>query len=104
MWLGTRLRHPRASQMQPLRKIPPQLPFLHRSHPGPHLIRLRMMTFTRTSNGGLPMSTSSPQGFPHELLEQSIEARRRYFETKVVAHQRLMDVYEALLYAIRYPA
>jgi archaellum biogenesis ATPase FlaH len=50
------------------------------------------------------MSTPSPQGFPRELLEQPIEARRRYFETKVVAHQRLKEVYEALLHAIRYPA
>jgi energy-coupling factor transporter ATP-binding protein EcfA2 len=38
------------------------------------------------------------------LLDQPIAARRRYFETKVVAHQRLKDTYEALLHAIRYPA
>ncbi len=50
------------------------------------------------------MSQPSPQGFPHDLLEQPVEVRRRYFETKVVAHQRLKEVYEALLHAIRYPA
>lgn len=43
-------------------------------------------------------------GFPRSLLEQSKEVRRHYFETKVVAHQRLKEVYEALLHAIRYPA
>jgi archaellum biogenesis ATPase FlaH len=51
-----------------------------------------------------PMSTPSPQGFPRELLEQSIDARRLYFETKVVAHQLLKEAYDALLHAIRYPA
>lgn len=50
------------------------------------------------------MSHTSPQGFPRELLEQPADVRRRYFETKVVAHQRLLEVYEALLHAIRYPA
>jgi hypothetical protein len=50
------------------------------------------------------MPHASPQGFPRELLEQSADVRRRYFETKVVAHQRLLEVYEALLHAIRYPA
>lgn len=50
------------------------------------------------------MSDHLPQGFPHALLEQPMEARRHYFETKVVAHQRLREVYEALLHAIRYPA
>jgi type II secretory ATPase GspE/PulE/Tfp pilus assembly ATPase PilB-like protein len=47
---------------------------------------------------------SSSQGFPRSLLEQSIDVRRHYFETKVVAHLRLKEVYEALLHAIRYPA
>ena len=50
------------------------------------------------------MSDQLTPGFPRSLLQQSIAARRRYFETKVVAHQRLKDVYEALLHAIRYPA
>jgi len=50
------------------------------------------------------MSNSSPQGFPRELLQQSADARRRYFETKVIAHQRLFQVYEDLLHVIRYPA
>jgi energy-coupling factor transporter ATP-binding protein EcfA2 len=50
------------------------------------------------------MSDQSPQGFPRELLEQPIEARRHYFEKKVVAHQHLKQVYEDLLYAVRYPA
>ncbi len=44
------------------------------------------------------------QGFPRDLLDQPIAVRRRYFETKVVAHQRLKETYEALLHAIRYPA
>jgi hypothetical protein len=50
------------------------------------------------------MSDQPTQGFPRELLDQPIAARRRYFETRVVAHQRLKDTYEALLHAIRYPA
>jgi energy-coupling factor transporter ATP-binding protein EcfA2 len=50
------------------------------------------------------MSEHLTQGFPRELLHQLIAARRHYFETKVVAHQRLKEVYEALLHAIRYPA
>ena len=45
-----------------------------------------------------------PQGFPRVLLEQSVDVRRHYFETKVIAHHRLKEVYEALLHAIRYPA
>ncbi len=44
------------------------------------------------------------QGFPRDLLDQPIAVRRRYFETKVFAHQRLKETYEALLHAIRYPA
>jgi len=50
------------------------------------------------------MSDQSLLGFPRELLEQPIAARRHYFETKVVAHQQLKEVYENLLHAIRYPA
>lgn len=37
-------------------------------------------------------------------MAQPIEARRHYFETKVVAHQHLKQVYDALLHAVRYPA
>src|SRR6266851_3910736 len=50
------------------------------------------------------MSDQSPQGFPHELISQPIEARRHYFEKKVVAHQHLKQVYDDLLHAVRYPA
>jgi len=50
------------------------------------------------------MSLTLPQGFPRALLEQSIDERRHYFETKVVAHQRLKEVYETLLHGIHYPA
>ncbi len=50
------------------------------------------------------MSDQLPQGFPRALLHQSIEVRRHYFETKVVAHHHLKQVYEALLHAVRYPA
>jgi hypothetical protein len=50
------------------------------------------------------MSDQPTPGFPRSLLEQPIDAQRHYFETKVVAHQRLKEVYEALLHAIRYPA
>jgi hypothetical protein len=50
------------------------------------------------------MSDQQTFGFPHSLLEEPIAARRHYFETKVVAHQRLKEVYEELLHAIRYPA
>jgi len=50
------------------------------------------------------MSDQLPQGFPRELTSQPIEARRHYFETKVVAHQHLKQVYDALLHAVRYPA
>ena len=50
------------------------------------------------------MSDQSPQGFPRALLQQPIEVRRHYFETKVVAHHHLKQVYEALLHAVRYPA
>ncbi len=50
------------------------------------------------------MSDQAGSGFPRELLAQPLERRRHYFATKVVAHQRLKEVYEALLHAIRYPA
>lgn len=50
------------------------------------------------------MSDQPTQGFPRELLDQPITVRRRYFETKVVAHHLLREVYEDLLQAIRYPA
>lgn len=50
------------------------------------------------------MSDQPIPGFPSALLSQPIVARRHYFETKVVAHQRLKEVYEELLHAIRYPA
>jgi hypothetical protein len=50
------------------------------------------------------MSDQPIPGFPRELLQQPIALRRQYFETKVVAHQRLKETYEALLGAIRYPA
>ena len=50
------------------------------------------------------MPDQPAKGFPHELLDQPIAIRRHYFETKVVAHQRLKETYEALLHAIRYPA
>ncbi len=50
------------------------------------------------------MSDQLTPGFPRSLLEQPLAARRLYFETKVVAHQRLKEVYETLLHAIRYPA
>ena len=50
------------------------------------------------------MTDQPPQGFPRELLKQPIEARRHYFEKKVVAHQHLKQVYEDLLHAVRYPA
>jgi Cdc6-like AAA superfamily ATPase len=50
------------------------------------------------------MSDQAILGFPRELLQQPIDIRRQYFETKVIAHQRLKQTYEALLHAIRYPA
>lgn len=50
-------------------------------------------------------TTTSPiQGFPRELLAQPRAARLHYFETKVVAHQRLKEVHDALLHALRHPA
>ena len=50
------------------------------------------------------MSDQQPLGFPRELLEQPIAVRRLYFETKVVAHHRLKEVYDKTLHAIRYPS
>jgi hypothetical protein len=46
----------------------------------------------------------SSAAFPRELLEQPVNLRRQYFETKVVAHHHLKEVHEKLLHAIRYPA
>ncbi len=43
------------------------------------------------------MSDQRASGFPRELLVQPLETRRHYFETKVVAHRRLKEVYEARL-------
>src|SRR5260370_6177246 len=48
-------------------------------------------------------TTSPVQGFPRDLLTQPIASRLRYFETKVVAHQRLKEVHATLLHAIRHP-
>lgn len=50
------------------------------------------------------MSDQPTSSFPSALLSQPVAARRLYFESKVVAHQRLKAVYEELLHAIRYPA
>ena len=50
------------------------------------------------------MTVQPTQGFPRALLDQPIAMRRRYFEMKVVAHQRLKDIYGDLLQTIRYPA
>ena len=47
---------------------------------------------------------SKDEGFPRELLQQPIEARRRYFENKVIAHPLLRTAYERLLNTIRQPA
>ncbi len=49
-------------------------------------------------------TTEPSQGFPRDLLTQPIATRLRYFETKVVAHQRLKEVHTTLLHAIRHPA
>ena len=49
------------------------------------------------------MTDQHPQGFPQELLNQPIENRLHYFETKVIAHQYLKEVYEALLQFIYHP-
>jgi len=50
------------------------------------------------------MSDQVPTGFPHELLHQPIALRQQYFETKVIAHQRLKKTYEDLLRAIHSPS
>jgi hypothetical protein len=51
------------------------------------------------------MSTIStaPAGFPRELLEQPLAARLAYFESKIVAHERLKAVHTSLLQSIRHP-
>src|SRR5258708_3003671 len=49
-------------------------------------------------------TTAPVQGFPRDLLTQSIASRLRYFAAKVVAHQRLKEIHTSLLHAIRYPA
>ena len=49
-------------------------------------------------------SSQHSRGFPRDLLSQPPEARLHYFETKVVAHQRLKEVHASLLQALRYPA
>jgi hypothetical protein len=50
------------------------------------------------------MSTPPSTGFPRALLEQPVQTRLHYFETKLVAHQKLKEAHDALLHAIRYPA
>lgn len=52
------------------------------------------------------METTSepPHGFSRDLLSQPPETRLRYFETKVVAHQRLKEVHASLRHALCYPA
>jgi DNA transposition AAA+ family ATPase len=49
-------------------------------------------------------NSSQDQGFPRELLSQSIEARLEYFEKKVIAHPFLKTAYDTLLRTIRHPA
>src|SRR6266699_2187433 len=49
-------------------------------------------------------ASSSLQGFPQELLSEPATRRLRYFETKVVAHQRLKEIHASLLHAIQHPA
>jgi energy-coupling factor transporter ATP-binding protein EcfA2 len=46
------------------------------------------------------MSTSRP--FPSALLSQPIEARRAYFQDKIVAHPHLQEAHDTLRKAIRY--
>ena len=41
--------------------------------------------------------------FPRELLQQSKEERYEYFMSKVIGHDRLLEVDEEVLHAIRYP-
>ncbi len=48
------------------------------------------------------MSTES--GFPPGLLTEPKDKRLAYFESKVVAHPRLVEVHEAFKHAIRQPA
>src|SRR6266571_3371735 len=49
-------------------------------------------------------ASSSLQGFPQELLSEPATRRLRYFETKVVAHQRLKEIHASLLHAIQHAA
>src|SRR5260370_8812074 len=49
-------------------------------------------------------TTSPVQGFPRDLLTQSIATRLRYFAAKVVAHHRLKEIHTSLLHPIRHPA
>ncbi len=41
--------------------------------------------------------------FPRELLKQSKEERYMYFKNKVIGHDRLLEVDQEVLHAIRYP-
>ncbi len=41
--------------------------------------------------------------FPRELLQQSKEERYMYFKNKVIGHDRLLEVDDQVLHAIRYP-
>ncbi len=41
--------------------------------------------------------------FPRELLQQSKEERYMYFKNKVIGHDRLLEVDQEVLHAIRYP-
>lgn len=49
-------------------------------------------------------NSSQEQGFPRELLSQSIEARLEYFEKKVIAHPLLKTAFDTLLRTMRHPA
>lgn len=42
--------------------------------------------------------------FPRELLSRSKDERYEYFRNKVIGHDRLLEVDEQLLHAIRYPS
>jgi hypothetical protein len=47
---------------------------------------------------------TTQRDFPRTLLSESIEARFRYFQNKVIAHPRLIETHDALLHTIRHPA
>lgn len=47
---------------------------------------------------------SDSRAFPADLLLQPIAERLHYFNHKVIAHPRLVEAYEALRHAIRYPS